>query len=160
MVLASFFEIEWWTVNAPIVVGLVTSFGVMFALLLWEERHRDTFSPLPGSTSTSAWSSEFEERRSNFRRTGNPILVDLLASALGDHPEPAFVIDRSSCGVRLAFQGSLVPGMRCHIRPESAPESTPWVPLVVRHQRMLGKYTEVGCQFEQIPPTHILLQFG
>ena len=46
------------------------------------------------------------------------------------------------------------------VRAANAPETTPWVSVIVRSCRNAGQHFEVGCEFDRTPPWNVLLLFG
>jgi hypothetical protein len=42
----------------------------------------------------------------------------------------------------------------------NAPDTTPWVTIVVRSCKPVGNRFDLGCEFETTPPWSILLLFG
>ncbi|HEY8505388.1 MAG TPA: PilZ domain-containing protein [Gemmataceae bacterium] len=146
---------------ALIGMGL-TAGAVVTLLLLLERRPRTGRGSGPGEAGSGPPEREAPpmERRQHVRRAGVPTAVRVsdAAEALQEHR--AFVIDRSIGGVQVAVQERFPPGRRLRVRPEEAPEEVPWVPLVVRHGRRVGDYYEIGCQFEEEQPWHVLVVFG
>ncbi len=72
----------------------------------------------------------------------------------------AFVLDRSTGGLRLAMAKPFPTGTILHARPGNAPEESLWVAMIVRSCKECGDYYEIGCQFEQELPWSQLLLFG
>jgi hypothetical protein len=46
------------------------------------------------------------------------------------------------------------------VRPTLAPDSSPWVTIIIRNCREVGDYFEIGCQFQEELPWNLLLMFG
>jgi len=55
---------------------------------------------------------------------------------------------------------AITPGGTMQVRAHNAPDTTPWVTVVIRSCRNTGKHFEVGCEFDQTPPWNVLLLFG
>ena len=100
------------------------------------------------------------ERRRSTRRVGVPTAVLLVDRQQGRNTQAAYVLDRSTGGLRLAVQNAFPQGTTLEVRAENAPEGTPWVPVSVRSCRRVNDFYEIGCQFEQELPWSILLLFG
>ena len=101
-----------------------------------------------------------DERRRSIRRSGVPTSVTVVDPKKGRKTVEVFVLDRSSGGVRLASQGPFPTGSTLQIRTTTAPPESPWVVIIVRSCREVGDYFELGCQFEEELPWHLLLMFG
>ena len=65
---------------------------------------------------------------------------------------PGYVLDRSTSGLRLALEAGMAPGSSMQIRAAHAPETTPWVTVIVRNCKDTGEHFELGCEFEKTPP--------
>jgi hypothetical protein len=117
------------------------------------------FMPAPAPLADSP-AADDTEKRANYRRAGNPILVTVAAA--GDHRNPwsAWVIDRSRQGVRLASERPMTVGETYDLRPVQAPPAAPWVTAAVRHCAQADGYWEAGCHFPQPPAMLVLMLFG
>jgi hypothetical protein len=71
-----------------------------------------------------------------------------------------YVLDRSSGGLRLAMEKAFPIDATLQLRAKSAPPESPWVAIVIRSCRQVGDYFEVGAQFKDQVPWHLLLTFG
>jgi len=100
------------------------------------------------------------EKRSHFRRPGNPILVLVADEDQRRQPWTAWVVDRSRHGLRLAVERPLKVGAVYTVRPNHAPPTTPWSALEVRHCGEVNGHWEAGCRFLKPPPVTVLLLFG
>lgn len=101
-----------------------------------------------------------EERRQTIRRTGVPSPL-IIADANGNVKRwEAFVLDRSSGGLRIGISQGIPVGTILNIRPSNAPESFQWVRIIVRSCREVSDYYELGCQFERELDWSTLLMFG
>ncbi len=101
-----------------------------------------------------------DERRRSVRRSGMPTAIHLLDISRSKKPQEAFVLDRSTGGVRIAVSKICSIGSILQIRPHHCDAETPWVKIIVRSCREIGDYFEIGCQFEAELPWNILLLFG
>lgn len=100
------------------------------------------------------------DRRNSIRREGAPVRVYVTSPVLRGQAQTGWVMDRSTGGLRLALRTALPPGSFIQVRTENAPDTVPWVTLVVRSCKDLGEHFELGCAFEQTPPWNVLLLFG
>jgi len=103
-----------------------------------------------------------DERRRAIRRGGLPtpiLIVDPKAGRRAKAME-AYVLDRSTGGLRLALERPVVVGVTLLAKPGNAPDGFEWVKVLVRNCREVGDYYEVGCQFETELELNRLLMFG
>lgn len=100
------------------------------------------------------------EKRADFRRAGNPVLVFVADADQQRNPWNGWVVDRSRRGVRLAVERPLKVGSMYTVRPAQAPQATPWTALEVRHCSELDGHWEIGCRFLQPPPVAVLMLYG
>jgi len=100
------------------------------------------------------------DRRGAIRREGQPVRVLLASSTFRNGVCDAYVIDRSTGGLRIAVQTAIAPGTILQVRALDAPETVDFVPVTVRSCRKNADYYELGCEFEKTPPWNILLLFG
>jgi PilZ domain len=106
--------------------------------------------------------SRHDERRRSLRRSGLPTplhVIDAKGSRRAKVAE-AFVLDRSTGGLRLAVEKPYPIGHQLKAKPSKAPESFEWVNLVVRNSKETGDYFEIGCQFDSELELNRLLMFG
>jgi len=151
----------WLALGAGLVVVLV------FLLMGRRKRFRGPVV-LPSAPAASpdweavALSARHDERRRSIRRGGlpTPILVVDAKGGKRAKATEAYVLDRSSGGLRLAVERSFVTGAALLAKPGNAPEGFEWVKLVVRNCREVGDYFELGCQFETDLELSRLLMFG
>lgn len=106
-----------------------------------------------------------EERRRAVRRTGLPTPIYIIdpteKKGWRKHgPTEGYILDRSSGGLRLALQKAPSVGSSFLARPSNAPDTFPWVTVIVKSCREVGDYFEVGCQFESEMELGRLLMFG
>jgi hypothetical protein len=100
------------------------------------------------------------DRRNSVRRDGAPVEVVVTSPAFKAGANNGYVLDRSTGGMKLALAAGMAPGGTLQVRAKHAPDSTPWVTVVVRSCRPNGDYYEIGCEFEKTPPWNVLLLFG
>jgi hypothetical protein len=112
--------------------------------------------PLPDSGKAS----DAGDRRKASRRPGNFIPVHLSDAQARARPKRAWVLDRSTGGLRIAADRELPAGVILSVKAENAPDNTPWIQVQIRSCRPNEKFFELGCQFLQTPPWSILLLFG
>ena len=101
-----------------------------------------------------------DERRRSTRRGGLPTPIFVLDTKSGRRSLEAYVLDRSSGGIRFACQKPYPAGTILQVLPQNAPENTDWVAVQVRSCCEVGDYYELGCQFDQELPWNVLLLFG
>jgi PilZ domain len=99
------------------------------------------------------------DRRASVRREGHPVKVYIQSAAFRRNEE-AYVVDRSTGGLKVASIKPLSVGSSMQVRAMNAPENMPWVNLIVRNCRNTGEHYELGCEFEITPPWNVLLLFG
>jgi PilZ domain len=103
-----------------------------------------------------------DERRRAIRRGGLPtpiLIVDPKAGRRAKALE-AYVLDRSTGGLRLALEKPVNVGGTLLAKPGNAPDGFEWVKVLIRNCREVGDYYEVGCQFETELELNRLLMFG
>jgi hypothetical protein len=103
-----------------------------------------------------------DERRRSIRRGGLPtpiLIVDAKGGRRAKATE-AYVLDRSTGGLRLALERGFPVGTAMLAKPGNAPDGFAWVKLVVRNCKETGDYFELGCQFETDLELSRLLMFG
>lgn len=106
--------------------------------------------------------SHHDERRKSIRRTGMPTPIQIMDFKAARRPKPidAYVLDRSSGGLRLAVEQPYPVGTMLKARPINAPAEFDWISIVVRSCRDSNDYFELGCQFEGELALNQLLMFG
>jgi hypothetical protein len=107
-------------------------------------------------------SARADERRRAIRRGGLPtpiLIVDPKAGRRAKAME-AYVLDRSTGGLRLALEKPVNVGGTLLAKPGNAPDGFEWVKVLIRNCREVGDYYEVGCQFETELELNRLLMFG
>jgi len=101
-----------------------------------------------------------DERRRSVRRTGVPTAIRVSDPRKPKKLIDGFVLDRSSGGLRLALEKPFPTGSTLQVRPSTAPDTSPWVTIIIRNCREVGDYFEIGCQFQEELPWNLLLMFG
>jgi PilZ domain len=114
----------------------------------------DWENPLPAARA--------DERRRAIRRGGLPTPILIVDPKVGRRGKPmeAYVLDRSTGGLRLALEKPVGVGTTLLAKPGNAPDGFEWVKILVRNCREVGDYFEVGCQFETDLELNRLLMFG
>ncbi len=101
-----------------------------------------------------------DEKRRSVRRGGVPTPITVVDPSQNRRPLDAYVLDRSTGGIRIAVQKPLPVGASVQVRPHHSTDDVPWIPVLIRNCREIGDYYEVGCQFEKELPWNLLLLFG
>ena len=100
-----------------------------------------------------------QERRSWPRRKRT--LQILIQDAAGEEqPIPAWVMDRSLGGLRLAIDQPIEEGTILRVRRTTAPADIPWVEVQVKRLERKENAWELGCQFTRSLPWDLIMQFG
>jgi hypothetical protein len=144
--------------------------SVVLTFLFLGRRSRRPHGPvvLPqASVGSPSWeslvpSARHDERRRAIRRGGlpSPILILDPKSSRRAKTVEAYVLDRSTGGLRLALERPVNVGSTMLAKPSNAPEGFDWARIVIRNCREVGDYFEVGCQFETELDLSRLLMFG
>lgn len=100
------------------------------------------------------------DRRQKTRREGQPVPVYLSSAGLQSQSIAAFVVDRSTGGLKIISAKPVPIGSTVQVRAENAPDNIPWTTVIVRSGRESGNGHELGCEFEKTPPWNVLLLFG
>jgi hypothetical protein len=145
--------------------GLVTV--LVFLFLGRRNRHFAPAIAATGPVASPDWEglpplARHDERRRAIRRGGLPTPILVIDSKGGRRAKAseAYVLDRSTGGLRLALERGFPVGATLLAKPGNAPEGFEWVKLVVRNCREVGDYFELGCQFESDLELSRLLMFG
>ncbi|MCI0705164.1 MAG: PilZ domain-containing protein [Planctomycetia bacterium] len=167
----------WALENLPIAVGGFVAFLVLTFLTLnatlGRRRTREPLDPAKLAANAKAappltekalnWDPPehtYADRRGAVRRDGQPVRVVLASVTFRNGVCDAYVIDRSTGGLRIAVQTAIEPGSTLQVRALDAPEGVEFVTIIVRSCRKNTDYFELGCEFEKTPPWNILLLFG
>lgn len=147
----------------PLAVGAGVGLGVLLLLGLRGRRPaRDEDAPasLSGSDQWRAAEASYSDRRSSVRRDGAPIKVLVSSPAFQTGQDYGYVLDRSTGGLRIALGTAVAAGTSLMVRACHAPDTVPWVTVLVRSCKPAGQHHELGCEFEKTPPWNVLLLFG
>jgi hypothetical protein len=148
---------------APYAVGSAVGGVVLLLMLRKKSQRKDSLNPddlLKAADSTEIGDEGFSDRRGAVRREGAPTRVIVSSPAFKAKLESGWVLDRSTGGLRLALNRAVPPGSGLQVRAENAPDTIPWVNVLVRSCKNTGEHYEVGCAFETTPPWNVLLLFG
>jgi hypothetical protein len=99
------------------------------------------------------------DRRTGCRRTGNCVTVDLAEGDATEAPKSAWVLDRSTGGMRLEVDREFAVGAVLKVRPRTA-ASPPWTDVVVRSCKPDNGVWHLGLQFVKTPSYNLLMLFG
>jgi hypothetical protein len=148
-------------------LALAAGLAVVLVFLLLGRGRRGGALVLPtGAAGWHDWenppTARHDERRRSIRRAGlpTPILVVDAKGGKRARSSEAYVLDRSTGGLRLALERPVPVGTNLLAKPGNAPEGFQWVKLTIRNCREVGDYFEVGCQFESDLELSRLLMFG
>ncbi len=146
----------------PYAAGLAAGALVLIAIV-YRRRSGPDFLPAPPPSRSSDWEipqTSFGERRTSIRREGQAVKVMLSSPTFKRGVDSGYVVDRSTTGLRIAMGLAMAPGSTMQVRAHNAPDTIPWVTVVVRNCRNAGKHYEIGCEFDKAPPWNVLLLFG
>lgn len=148
--------------SLPVLVALAV---ILVAFLLFRGQRKKSRMPVLAKavSKSSSWVTELpslSDRRTSLRREGAPVKILVTSPAFEDGTNAGYVLDRSTGGLKLALQAGMAPGSSMQIRASHAPETTPWVTVIVRNCTDTGEHYEMGCEFEKTPPWNVLLLFG
>jgi PilZ domain len=150
-------------------LALGSGFAVVLVFLLLGRRHRRPAAiAVIGENASEAktvddWPpnpNQPDERRRTSRRSGVPTAIQMVEAKKFGKVQEGFVLDRSSGGLRVATERPLPTGSVLQVRPTNAPPETPWVIVIIRSCKESGDFFEIGCQFQEVVPWHVLLMFG
>lgn len=150
-------------------LALAAGLAVIMTFLFIGRRSRQNHGPiiLPPISGAPDWEGPFptvrhDERRRSIRRGGLPTPILIVDSKGGRRARAseAYVLDRSTGGLRLATEKSVAVGSTMLAKPGNAPEGFDWVRIMIRSCREVGDYCELGCQFESDLELSRLLMFG
>lgn len=145
----------------PLAVG--AGVGVVVLLLLAVRSRRPATDDAPATTGSDQWRAaemSYSDRRTSVRRDGAPIKVVVSSPAFQSGQDCGYVLDRSTGGLRIALGTAVAAGTSLMVRATHAPDSAPWVTVMVRSCKLTGQHHELGCEFEKTPPWNVLLLFG
>jgi hypothetical protein len=142
----------------PALIVLATA--LMVTLLVVSRRRAGLKLPkIKASEVGLAVGGTASNRRTSLRREGT-VEVVVQSPAFTGGEAPAYVVDRSTGGLRLALATGLAAGTALQVRAKHAPDTTPFVTVLVRSCRPTDGHFELGCEFEKTPPWNVLLLFG
>jgi hypothetical protein len=146
----------------PAIGAGATFFVLLFGYLLLGRKAppRPSELPKPSTYPFAALEVDQRDQRKSLRRTGNPVDVLINAADVKGAGRPGMVIDRSPRGLCLTSDAAEEVGALIRVRSTSAPATTPWIRLMVRNCRLVGRNYELGCEFIEPPPASVMLYFG
>jgi len=164
----------WAQAHLPIVIGGAVALVAFVVVLFPRRKPPPTLDPekLVGPAGPANPLSEgkannwdppehsYADRRAAVRREGPPVRVVVAAPGLRKGANEAYVIDRSTGGLKIALLQAVAVGGTLQVRAINAPETVGFVAVVVRSCRRNGDHFELGCEFEKTPPWNVLLLFG
>ncbi len=148
-------------ITIPVAVGLLVGLGILGFFTLRKRKPKRFRAPRrSGSGDIDEYEESFANRRTSVRRDGVPVQVNLTSPTLRGGRNDGYVLDRSTGGLRVAVTAAIPAGTVLQVRADNAPDTVPWVTILVRSCRDTGPHYELGCEFEKTPPWNILLLFG
>lgn len=155
------------TVDPAIWLALGAGVVVIFGLWFYSRRRRRSNGPIMLPNGSPDWegplqSARNDERRRSIRRAGLPTPIYIVDPKQGKKAKTheAYVLDRSTGGLRLALEKPFPIGTMLLTRPSNAPEGFEWVKMTIRNCKVTGDYYEIGCQFDVELELSRLLMFG
>jgi hypothetical protein len=151
---------DWLPYLLPALIVLATALMVML-LLVNRRREGGLKAPkLKKGDASGAVGATASDRRNSLRRDGPAVEVEVTSPAFKGGAAAGYVLDRSTGGLRLALATGMAAGTALQVRAKHAPDTTPWVTVLVRSCRANDDHFELGCEFEKTPPWNVLLLFG
>ena len=148
----------------PYVAGMAVGALILIAIVYRRRPSGDDAGYLPPPPSrSSSWEipqTSFGERRTSLRREGHAVKVLLSSPTFKKGVDSGYVVDRSTTGLRIAMGIAMAPGSTMQVRAHNAPDTIPWITVLVRNCRNAGQHYEIGCEFDKAPPWNVLLLFG
>lgn len=102
----------------------------------------------------------YADRRGSVRREGVPVRVLLSSPSFRNGVADAFVVDRSTGGLRFVSETAIAPGSALQVRAVNAPDTVGFVTVIVRSCRKEADNFIIGSEFDKTPPWNVLLLFG
>lgn len=93
------------------------------------------------------------------RRAGNYIAVMLTDPDDPSRHWEGYILDRSLGGLGLQVSAPFEVGKDLWVRPTST-TTLPWTRVKVRHCQRSGRRWVIGCRFQEMLPSSIMLHFG
>ncbi|QDU20019.1 PilZ domain-containing protein [Urbifossiella limnaea] len=157
--------------NLPAAVGGTVAVLVLVFLAVQQARRRRVIDPSrlvptaapPTAEKAEAWAppeQSYADRRGAVRREGSPVQVLVSSSSLRNAVNDAYVVDRSTGGLKIVMQAAVPPGSTLQVKAVNAPDTVGFVTLIVRSCRKHPEHFEIGTEFEKTPPWNVLLLFG
>jgi hypothetical protein len=149
--------------GAGIAAALGAVAAVYLARLLFPNRESAPAAPPPTTSDSCAnhWEKPTDpagECRKHRRRCDRPVQLQLFGP--GDRqPRPAYVLDRSQGGLRLSVETPFPINAILRVRPTNAPDNARWLRAKVRWCSTEEGRHEIGCQFTDHSPFHVMLMF-
>jgi hypothetical protein len=144
--------------------GLLAVVLIGSLLLMGRKNSNGLAMPVVDKKRSSLWAmpsgSSLADRRTSVRRDGAPVEIMVTSAVMKDGQTNGYVLDRSTGGLRLALANGVAPGSSMQVRARHAPDTTPWVTVIVRSCRQAESYFELGVEFDKTPPWNVLLLFG
>jgi hypothetical protein len=154
------------SIDPALLMALAAGALVVIGLLYFGRRRRRS-EPVVLPNGSPDWegplpSVRHDERRRSIRRGGLPTPIMVVDSKAGKRAKAAeaYVLDRSTGGLRLALEKPVAVGALLLAKPGNAPDGFEWVKITIRNCREVGDYFEVGCKFETDLELSRLLMFG
>ena len=145
----------------PLAVG--AGVGLVVLALIGLRGRKPADDGLPLANDSGQWRAAdmaYSDRRTTVRRDGAPVKVLVSSPAFHSGQDCGYVLDRSTGGLRIALGTAVAAGTSLLVRATHAPDSVPWVTVLVRSCKHTGQHHELGCEFEKTPPWNVLLLFG
>lgn len=161
MTLSQLLSAEWMPYLLPGLIVVAT--GLMVTLLLVNRKRDGGLKPpklKPQADGSAAVAATASDRRTSLRRDGQAVEVVVQSPAFKGGAAAGYVVDRSTGGLRLVLSTGMAAGTALQVRAKHAPDTIPWVTVLVRSCRPSDDHFELGCEFEKTPPWNVLLLFG
>jgi hypothetical protein len=154
-------------VDPAVWIAISAALGVILVFLMLGRRPARVCNRevVPPAETAEEWApppvDRQDERRRSLRRAGLPTPLHIVdPKTRRRRPAEAYVLDRSTGGLRVAIEKPFSIGDRLQAKPMNAPDDYEWVNLVVRNCKETGDYFELGCQFDSELELNRLLMFG
>lgn len=155
------------TVDPAIWLALGAGVVVILGFWFYSRHRRRSGGPIMLPNGSPDWelplpAARNDERRRAIRRGGLPTPIIVVDPKQGKKAKSyeAYVLDRSTGGLRLALERPFPIGSTLMGRPSNAPDGFDWVKMTIRNCKETGDYYEIGCQFDVELELSRLLLFG